>query len=139
MKRATFNYLRSLLADYNELEAYIQQREEELRSPWREEDLNSGIKGTRGSYDNGVDMLITIEQDRRLHNLQKNKWIIGEALEDCDEDTRIIIDELYLKKRPAYTMQGLIDNHLIFCSRAKAFRLRDYFFEELAKKFNLEV
>lgn len=139
MRTSTFNYIKDILADYYKTDEYIKQREDELRYPHRESDLNGDIKGTKASYDNQVNLLITIEQDRRLASLERNKRIISNALEEADEDTLTIIQELYFKKRPRYTMQGLVDNKLVYCSRRKAFDLRNDFFEDIAKELNLEI
>lgn len=139
MRKSTFNYIKDILSDYYKIDDYIKQREQELRHPHQEEDLNGDIKGNKASYDDNINMLITIEQDKRLYNLERNKYVISNALDDHGTDTETIITELYLKRRPVYTMQGLIDNNLIFCSRAKAFRLRNQFFEDLAKEFGLDM
>lgn len=139
MRKSTFNYIKDILADYNKIDDYIKKREEELRYPHRETDLNGDIKGTRSSYDNHVNMMITIEQDRRLTSLERNKRVISNLLNEADEDTLTIIEELYIKKRPIYTLQGLIDNEMIFCSRRTASNLRTKFFEEVAKELNLEI
>lgn len=138
MRKSTFNYIKDMLSDYYKTDDYIRQRLKELRHPWKEEDLNAGIQGSKSSYDSAADLMITIEQDKRLASLERNKRIISDALDDHGEDTETIITELYLKKRPVYTMQGLVDNGLIFCSRRKAFDLRNKFFDDLAKDFNLE-
>ena len=45
----------------------------------------------------------------------------------------MIIRELYMRKFPRYTMQGLVQEQKIKCGRDKAFKLRNRFFEELDK------
>jgi RinA family phage transcriptional activator len=139
LRTSTFNYIKDILADYTKTDDYIRQREEELKYPYKENDLNSGIKGSGGNSEAAANLLITIEQDRRLASLERNKRIISEAIDGASEDTMTIIQELYFKKRPRYTMQGLVDNKLIYCSRRKAFDLRNDFFEEIAKALNLEI
>jgi len=139
LRTSTFNYIKDILADYYKTDEYIKQREDELRYPHRESDLNGDIKGTKASYDNQVNLMITIEQDRRLASLERNKRIVSNLLSETDEETATIIEELYLKKRPRYTLQGLIDSELIFCSRRTASNLRTKFFEEMAKELNLEI
>ncbi|MGO2787646.1 MAG: transcriptional regulator, partial [Enterococcus faecalis] len=49
MRTSTFNYIKDILGDYYKTDDYIRQREEELRYPFRESDLNSGIKGSHGN------------------------------------------------------------------------------------------
>ena len=139
MRLSTVNYIKDILGDYMKIDLYIKQREEELRNPYYERDINHGIRGTSTDYDYASTMMITIEQDRRLASLERNKRIISDVLEMSNEDTVTIIKELYFKKRPQYTMQGLINEGLIFCSRRKAFDLKNEFFEEIADMLNLEI
>lgn len=127
------------LADYTKTDDYIRQCEEELKYPYKENELNNGIKGVGGNSEVAANLLITIEQDRCLASLERNPRIINEAMDVASEDTMTIIQELYFKKRPRYTMQGLIDNKLIYCGRSQAFRLRNEFFEDIAKELNLEI
>ena len=139
MRTSTFNYIKDILGDYYKTDDYIRQREEELRYPYRESDLNSGIKGSHGNNEAAANLLITIELDRRLASLERNKRIIDKVLSESCEDTITIIQELHFKKRPRFTMQGLIDQGKIFCSRRKAFELQRIFFEEIAKELNLDI
>lgn len=139
MRTSTFNYIKDILADYYKTDEYIKQRENELRYPHRESDLNGGIKGTKASYDNQVNLMITIEQDKRLTNLERNKQVVSNALDNSDKDTRTIIHELYLVKRPVYTMDGLLQSGKVFCSKRTAQRLRTEFFEEIANALNLDT
>lgn len=139
MRTATFNYIKQILADYNHIDEHIKKREEELRAPFRESDLNNGIKSNYTKNDQNDRMLITIEQDRRLAALERNKRIVSDLLDESCEDTRVIIRELYMKKRPEYTLKGLVNNHIVKCGKNKAYELRNGFFEEMAKKFNLEI
>ncbi|BDQ60884.1 transcriptional regulator [Enterococcus faecalis] len=139
MRTSTFNYIKDILGDYYKTDDYIRQREEELRYPFRESDLNSGIKGSHGNNEAAANLLITIELDRRLASLERNKRIIDKVLSESCEDTITIIQELHFKKRPRFTMQGLIDQGKIFCSRRKAFELQRIFFEEIAKELNLDI
>lgn len=138
MKRSTFNYIKDILKDYIDTDRYIKERMEELRIPYREVDLNSDIKG---SIDPNVmaNLMITIEQDRRLAALERNKRVVEENLKLCDEDTRKIIEELYMKRYPRYTMDGLYHNRLISCGKSKAYDLRNAFFMNVAKDLNLDL
>lgn len=139
MRTSTFNYIKDILADYYKTDEYIKQREIELRHPYRDRDLNSDIKGNRASYNTADTMLITIEQDKRLAQLERNKRVISNLLDDADEDTKVIIEELYMRRWPKYTMQGLVDNGLIYCSRRKAFELQKKFFKQVAIELNLDI
>ncbi|MBP1046415.1 transcriptional regulator [Enterococcus sp. BWM-S5] len=142
MKKSTFNYIKDILADYPETDEHIRKREEELRYPYRESDLNKGIKGTKASYDNQDNLMITIEQDKRLAGLERNKRAISKVLDDSEEDAKIIIEELYMKKekyRKRSTMDLIVDLRMVKCGRTKAYELRDLFFEKLAIELELNI
>lgn len=139
LRTSTFNYIKDILADHYKTDEYIKQREDELRYPHRESDLNGDIKGTKASYDNQVNLMITIEQDRRLASLERNKRVISKALEEADNDTKVIIEELYMKRWQRYKIQGLVTNNLISVGRTKAFELRDKFFREIATDLDLDI
>ena len=81
--------------------------------------------------------LWTIETDKQIRRLKRNKQIVQELLDECGSDTETIIRELYIKRFPQYTMQGLVDNLVIKCGRNKAFTLRDKFFEELDRSLDI--
>ncbi len=106
MRTSIFNYIKDILADYYKTGEYIKQREDELRYPHRESDPNGDIKGSKASYDNQVNLTITIEQDKRLTNLGRNKCVISKLLSETGEETATIIEEFYLKKRPQFTLRG---------------------------------
>ena len=137
MKRSTFNYIKQILKDYSQVDDHIKKRMEELQYPYRPDDVNSGIKGN-GQTDNMANLMITIEQDRRLSALERNKKVVEDNLNECGEDTETIINELYIKRYPKYHMEGLVENHLIECGRTKAFQLRDNFFENIADDLGLD-
>ncbi|EOL43348.1 RinA family phage transcriptional regulator [Enterococcus caccae] len=69
-----------------------------MRHSHRESDLNGDIKGTKASYDNQVKLMIMIEQDKKLTNLERNKQVVCNAIDNSDKETRTIIHELYLVK-----------------------------------------
>ena len=137
MKRSTFNYIKQILKDYSQIDDHIKRRMEELQYPHRPDDVNVGIRGNSQS-DSMTNLMITIEQDRRLSALERNKKVVEDNLNECGEDTETIIRELYIKRYPRYTMEGLIKNNIIYCSRSQAFRLRDAFFENIANDLNLD-
>lgn len=138
MRRSTFNYIKEILKDYPDIEKHIQRRKEELRYPYRQNDLNADIKGKGNTFNAMDNLMITIDQDRRLAALERNRNIIDDNLQRCDRDTNLIIQELYIKRYPTYTMKGLIDNNLIFCSLRKAYDLRNEFFNNVADDLGLD-
>lgn len=139
MRKSTVNYIKDILSDYPKIDEYIKRRHEELRYPYKESDINAGIKGNKTNYDQQDYLMITIEQDQRLAVLERNRRVIAMLFEECSADTKIIIKELYMKRMPQYTIQGLITNGLIFVGRTKAFELRDRFFVEVAKELHLNM
>ena len=75
MKRSTFNYIKQILKDYSQIDDHIKRRMEELQYPHRPDDVNAGIKGN-GQSDSMANLMITIEQDRRLSALERTrKWL----------------------------------------------------------------
>lgn len=137
MRTSTFNYVKDILSDYHKTDIYIKQRRQELRYPYKSTDLNSGIKGSHGNSEIAANFLITIEQDKRLNQLERNKKIVNSALEEADEDTKVIIEELYFKKYPQYTLVGLVQQNKIFVSKTKAYELRNTFFQTIADELGL--
>lgn len=139
MKQTTFNYIKAILKDYPKIDRYIEEREKELRYPYRPNDVNSDIKGMGKDPDSMGLMMITIEQDRRLRSLERNKEVVEKLLVKCDEDTRIIVEELYMRQFPKYTLTGLVENHIVSCSRNTASKKRSALFHEIAKELNLDI
>ena len=137
MKRSTFNYIKQILKDYSQIDDHIKRRMEELQYPHRPDDVNAGIKSNAQS-DSMTNLMITIEQDRRLSALERNKKVVSDNLSECGKDTETIITELYIKRYPRYTLEGLIKNGIIYCSRSQAYRLRDAFFDNIANDLNLD-
>jgi len=137
VKRSTFNYIKQILKDYSQIDDHIKRRMEELQYPHRPDDVNAGIKGNAQS-DSMTNLMITIEQDRRLSALERNKKVVADNLSECGKDTETIITELYIKRYPRYHMDGLVENRLINCGRTKAFQLRDDFFENIADDLGLD-
>ena len=137
MKKGTFEYIKQVLSEYNDTDRYIAQIERGLRVPWKEEDVNSGIQGTKKDTDTMFGTMWTIETHQALNRLKVNKAAVDELLKECGQDTETIIRELYIKKFPNYTMTGLVEHHVVRCGRNKAIDLRDKFFENLAKALNI--
>lgn len=139
MKRETFNYIKRVLKDYPDIAEHIQRREKELRYPNHFDDLNADIRGNYSNPDKMASMMITIEEDRRLAALERNKRVVERALRHADEETQTIIKELYISKFPKYTMTGLCESNLIESSRNTASNKRTKFFELLARELNLDL
>lgn len=131
------NRCENVLRDYSHIDDYIKDRKLELAYPPREVDENVGggksskVSRPQESY------VVTLDQDMRLRMLERQK----EAVTDCylatDKDTRTIVDELYFKEHPTYTISGLSTQHKINASIATAKRMRTKFLSQLAAKLGM--
>lgn len=137
MEKWRVERVKAVLKDYRDTNKYVRKLEEEIRVPYRENDVNRDIKGSSTDSDTMFGTMWTIETDRRIQRLRRNEAIVQELLDECGKDTETIIRELYIKRFPQYTMQGLVDNLVIKCGRNKAFTLRDKFFEELDRSLDI--
>lgn len=134
MERATFNYIAKVLRDYPHLDQYIQDREQELMAPWREQDENIG--GGKATMRNGQErMAVTIADDRRLSNLKDRKKNVERCLAQSDRNTTMVIQELYFKDRPIYTMEGIAE--LLNADKSTVSRWRAHFFQLMADELGL--
>ncbi len=137
MEKWRVERVKAVLKDYRDTDKYVRKLEEEIRAPYREEDVNGDIKGTRSDSDTMFGTLWTIETDKQIRRLKRNKQIVQELLNECGSDTETIIRELYIKRFPQYTMQGLVEQRIILASVSTAKRLRNKFFEEVDKQLDL--
>lgn len=137
MEKWRVERVKAVLKDYRDTDKYVRKLEEEIRVPYREEDVNGDIKGTRSDSDLMFGTLWTIETDKQIRRLKRNKEIVQELLDECGSDTETIIRELYIKRFPQYTMQGLVEQKIILASVSTAKRLRNKFFEEVDKQLDL--
>lgn len=129
MEKEVFNHIVRVLRDYPNIDKYVRGREEELMHPWQEPDNNIG--GGRSNVPTNLPevMAITISDDRRLSNLERNKKIVTRCLENSDSQTVTIIHELYIKQHPTLTLQGVADKVHLSVSAVKQRRTR--FFEDM--------
>lgn len=137
MEKWRVERVKAVLKDFRDTDKYVRKLEEEIRVPYREEDVNGDIKGTRSDSDLMFGTLWTIETDKQIRRLKRNKQIVQELLDECGSDTETIIRELYIKRFPQYTMQGLVEQKIILASVSTAKRLRNKFFEEVDKQLDL--
>lgn len=137
MEKWRVERVKAVLKDYRDTDKYVRKLEEEIRVPYREEDVNGDIKGTRSDSDLMFGTLWNIETDKQIRRLKRNKQIVQELLDECGSDTETIIRELYIKRFPQYTMQGLVEQRIILASVSTAKRLRNKFFEEVDKQLDL--
>lgn len=138
MRKSTFHKIEDILRDYPRLDSYIKQREEELRYPMQVTDDNVG--GGRSNYPDHEQVartLITIDEDRRLNAFKRQKQVVDHCLEDAEENTKIIIRQLYFERHPEYTLRGLVMNHVVKVSRNRAYELRNEFIKECAEMLGI--
>lgn len=129
--------IEDILRDYNNFDKYIKEREEEIRYPILSVDENIGGGKTTNISKPQETTVITIEQDKRLQTLIAEREAIKRCFENANHDTQIIINELYFKKYPNYTINGLIFNKIIFCGKSKAHELKNNFIKEVGISIDL--
>lgn len=137
MEKWRFERVKQILKDYPDTDKYIKKIEESIRTPYKATDVNGDIKGTKIDNDPNFATLWTIETHKQIASFKRNKQIVDDLLDVCGADTETIIRELYIKKFPQYTMQGLVVNHLVNASISTAKRLRNNFFEEVDRQLDI--
>lgn len=136
MRRSSKRYIRNLLCDYPNLDKYIKEREEELRTPYIEPDDNIG--GGKAQYkqnEKEFHILVTIEQDRRLKALEKEKQVIQTTYEQAGAITQKIIKNVYFDQICSLTC--LVNKGQIPIAQAQAYRLESEFIQEIADKLGV--
>lgn len=132
--------LEDILRDYPNFPQYIKQREEELFNPVTDDDENvGGGRALNKRSDPVLRTTITINDDKYLWTMKKERKAIDECLDEAGNDTELIIKELYFVKYQNLTLGDLCARQIIPLSRSTAYRLRNNFLEELAKKLNLDT
>ncbi|WP_275781959.1 transcriptional regulator [Latilactobacillus curvatus] len=137
MRRSTFKCVEGILRDYPKIPDYIKQREQELMYPIQTSDENIGGGRSSTITKPQEQMIITLDEDRRLNALKRQRNLIDDTLDEFGNDTEVIINELYFKRRQEYTIEGLIEQRKIFVGRSKAFELKSKFIERLGSKLGL--
>ncbi|MGL9749168.1 transcriptional regulator [Enterococcus sp. DIV0170] len=129
MEKWKKDYLKGILQDYPKMEDYYLERKEKLlfHSKETHQHSNKGIKDKK--------LLISISLDRQLINLERNQKIISMCLETATEETREIIERLYMSNKQKGTLDLVADQ--VFLSKRQVIRLRDAFFEELAEHLGI--
>jgi len=127
----------NVLRDYPNIDNYIRDRKQELTYP--SQDVDENVGGGKSSKISRPQerIIITLDEDMRLRMLERQKNAVTNCYLETDEDTRIIIRELYFKKHPAYTISGLSINHKVNVSIATAKRMRTQFLSELSKELGM--
>lgn len=127
----------AILKDYPDLKKYIKDRKQELMIPHREVDENVGGGKSSKISKPQEQMMVTIDADKRLKVLEREKSAVERCYFDSDLDTQIIIRELYFKKYRTYTVEGLSYDHIVNCSVRTVKRLKGNFFQRLARELDI--
>ena len=127
----------AILRDYPDLPNYIKNRKQELMIPHREVDENvGGGKSSKVSRPQ-EQMIITIDADKRLKTLEREKSAVEKCFFESNIETQIIIKELYFKKYREYTVEGLSLNHIVNCSVRTIKRFKSDFLMRLAHELDI--
>lgn len=121
------------MRDYPNLDNYIHQRELELMYPHnnnQDENIGGGRSNVPGKPVENI--AITIADDMEIQGLKKNKQIVSECLSKADNDTKIIVDELYFKKNPTLTLRGIATK--LNSNRTTVSNKRTALFEAIRRK-----
>ena len=127
----------AILRDYPDLETYIKNRKQELMIPHREIDDNVGGGKSSKISKPQEQMIITIDADKRLKVLEREKAAVEKCFFESDTDTQIIIKELYFRRYPKYTTEGLSLNHVVNCSIRTIKRMKGAFLRRLASELDI--
>ena len=112
----------------------------ELKYPTPEQDDNVGGGRALNKLSDPVGReVITINDDRWLQQLKKERQAIDECLDESGVVTEKIIQETYFKGNVGLRMVDLCDRQIIPVSTTKAYELRNSFLVELGKKLNVDV
>ena len=137
IRSGTKKRIEEILHDYPNMDRYINERRKALMYPTKDDDENvGGGKSSKVSRPQ-EQMVITIDEDKQLKALEREKRAVEISLLDSDTDTNIIAREIYFKNRPTLKIDGLIDNKLIYCGRTQAFQKKAKLIRRIAKEMGL--
>ncbi|WP_334341189.1 transcriptional regulator [Companilactobacillus sp. HBUAS56275] len=137
IRSGTKKRIEEILRDYPKMDRYISDRKQELMYPIQEVDENvGGGKSSKVSRPQET-YVVTLDQDMRLRMLERQKSAVTDCYLATDKDTRTIIDELYFKEHPTYTISGLSTQHKINVSIATAKRMRTKFLLDLSQRLGM--
>ena len=140
MRRSIRHVLEDVLHDYPKLSQYIKKREEEIENPTMDDDENVGGGRAKNKRSDPVaNVVITINDDRRLQRLKLERQAIDECLDETGEVTVLLIQKLYFDNYTKCTIPELCDQHIIPVGTTRAYELRNAFLEKLAQKLDIDV
>ena len=137
MRQEAKRLVAKILRDYPNLSEEIRKRENELMNPIREVDTNvGGGRAQNHPWTYHDNIVITIDEDKLIRTLKREQHVIDDCLDEAGDETVKIIKNVYMKKHPD-TIKGLISQNKLWCGTTKAYKLRDQFIEEVAKRLGL--
>ena len=138
MKTRTKRMIEEYLREYPETNRYIKERTLQIIYPAKQLDENVGGGRAQYKYDQSVVYTaISLAEDKILNTLKHHRDVIDDCLDDAGKDTETIIKELYFKRHPQYSINGLVVNGLIHVSQSKAYELENSFIEEVAEGLDI--
>ncbi|WP_249662815.1 transcriptional regulator [Lentilactobacillus buchneri] len=138
MKTRTKRMIEEYLREYPETNRYIKERTLQIIYPAKQPDENVGGGRAQYKYDQSVVYTaIGLAEDKILNTLKHRRDVIDDCLDDAGKDTETIIKELYFKRHPQYSINGLVVNGLIHVSQSKAYELENSFIEEVAEGLDI--
>lgn len=140
LRRSIRHVLEDVLRDYPKLFQYIKKREEEIENPTMDDDENvGGGRAENKRSDPVANLVITINDDRRLQRLKLERQAIDECLDETGEVTVLLIQKLYFDNYTKRTIPELCDQRIIPVGTTRAYELRNAFLEKLAQKLDIDV
>ena len=124
MRTGTFRHVEDILRDYPYTDRYVKEVKDNLRNLYC---VDGDIR--EGKIDGQP---INIASDNAIRHLIEHKYLVEWTLNESDDDTRQIINELYFKRNPTLTVTGVALTLNI--SRTVASRKRMHFFNVLVSR-----
>ena len=84
-------------------------------------------------------LVITINDDRRLQRLKLERQAIDDCLDEAGTITVDLIQKLYFDNYAKRTIPELCDQHIVPVGTTRAYELRNEFLENLAQKLDIDV
>lgn len=131
IERQIYNHIALILRDYEDITDYLDKRRRELMTPVTEPDENIGGGKSNVMTNTAEQTAVTIADDVRMNQLRKQRQAVDRCLAESDSYTQTIIRELYLKRRPEYTVDGVAQ--MLNLGPRTVQRYRKRFFNRMAE------
>lgn len=135
MDKITKRYIEKQLADYPKLDEYIMTRKLELKYPIGQVDENIGGSSAGGVSNPTERAVITMDADKRLHQLEKVKKAIDKVLDTLDVNSLSLVELRYWTKPQTRTWVGIARE--IGYSERNCYNVRDLIIESIAVELGM--